>query len=246
MDMTAAPNETFPAGKAIAQIAFALLDKPYQARTLEQPGKERLVVNVSAFDCTTFVETVLALAQCVRGNRMTPAAFKHHLRRIRYRGGKIAGYASRLHYFTDWLRDNGKKKILTDISATLDATPIRRKINYMTANRDLYPALKRNESFDEIKKVELRLSRRIFNIIGKDKINTATDKIQEGDIIAFAAGKEGLDVAHVGFAVRQGKSLQLLHASPKEGKVVISSKTLSAYLKSQKNFTGIIVARPSF
>jgi hypothetical protein len=54
---------------------------------------------------------------------------------------------------------------------------------------------------------------------------------------------EGLDVAHVGFAVWQEKNLHLLHASRKEGAVVISKKTLVAYLKSNKIFTGIIVAR---
>jgi hypothetical protein len=38
--------------------------------------------------------------------------------------------------------------------------------------------------------------------------------------------------------------LRLLHASSKEGAVAISEKTLTAYLKSNKNFTGIIAARP--
>jgi hypothetical protein len=37
--------------------------------------------------------------------------------------------------------------------------------------------------------------------------------------------------------------LHLLHASGKEGGVVISKKTLAAYLKSNKKFTGIIIAR---
>jgi len=51
-------------------------------------------------------------------------------------------------------------------------------------------------------------------------------------------------VAHMGFAIKQGKSLHLIHASSKEDGVVISKKTLAAYLKSNKIFTGIIVARP--
>jgi len=33
-----------------------------------------------------------------------------NLKLIRYRQGKINGYSSRLHYFTDWLRDNEQKK----------------------------------------------------------------------------------------------------------------------------------------
>jgi hypothetical protein len=57
--------------------------------------------------------------------------------------------------------------------------------------------------------------------------------------------QEGLDVVHVGFAVWQGKYLYLLHASSKERVVVISKKTLVAYLKSDKKVTGIIIARLS-
>jgi hypothetical protein len=69
-------------------------------------------------------------------------------------------------------------------------------------------------------------------------------RIKNGDVIAFATKDEGLDVAHVGFAIWQAKNLHLLHASSKKGGVVISATTIVAYLKSNKNFTGIIVARP--
>ena len=91
---------------------------------------------------------------------------------------------------------------------------------------------------------EKNLSRRNFTIIDKNKVSARIKTIQTGDIIAFATDAEGLDVAHVGFALWQGKSLYLLHASSKEGAVVISKKTLAAYLKSNKNYTGIIIARP--
>jgi hypothetical protein len=37
-----------------------------------------------------------------------------------------------------------------------------------------------------------------------------------------------MDIAHVGFAVRQGRHLHLLQASSKEGAVVISKEIISA------------------
>ena len=92
--------------------------------------------------------------------------------------------------------------------------------------------------------VEKNLYGKVFHIIGKDKASQQKAKIQNGDIIAFATDQEGLDVTHVGFACWQEKNLHLLHASSKEGGVVISEKTLAAYLKSNKKFTGFIVARP--
>ena len=82
-------------------------------------GKEKLIVNVSGFDCTTFVETVLALAKCAAAGKLSRSEFRKNLKLIRYRQGKIDGYSSRLHYFTDWLSDNEKKKILKTFLVSL-------------------------------------------------------------------------------------------------------------------------------
>ena len=68
--------------------------------------------------------------------------------------------------------------------------------------------------------VEKNLSRKVFHIIGKDKVSRQKTRIKNGDVIAFATKEEGLDVAHIGFAIWQGKNLHLLHASSKKGGVV--------------------------
>ena len=91
---------------------------------------------------------------------------------------------------------------------------------------------------------EKNISRRVFHVISKDKVPRQKAQIKNGDIIAFTTNQEGLDVAHVGFAFWQEQYLHMLHASSQEGGVVISKKTLTVYLKSNKKFTGIIVARP--
>jgi hypothetical protein len=230
-------------GDLIVEIGRLFINKPYKAGTLESSGKEKLIVNVSAFDCTTFVETVLALAKCAAAGKLSRPEFRKNLKLIRYRQGKIDGYSSRLHYFTDWLRDNEKKKMLKDISRQFDAEAQRKKINYMTLNRTSYPALKNEFEFRKMRLVEKSISRKVFHIISKDKVSRQKTKINTGDVIAFTTKDEGLDVAHAGFAIWQRKNLHLLHASSKEGGVVISQKTLVAYLKSNKKFTGSIIAR---
>ena len=103
--------ETIPAGDAIAQMGESFVGTPYRAATLEAPGPERLIVNLHELDCVTFVETVLALTKFVRQDGVAAlddslaarARYEGYLRDIRYRAGTIAGYASRLHYFSDWL-----------------------------------------------------------------------------------------------------------------------------------------------
>ena len=112
----------------------------------------------------------------------------------------------------------------------------------MTSHQELYPALKNRGQLAAMSAIEKKLSLQNFFRIDQDKVEAG--KIENGDIIAFAAHRKGLDVAHLGFAVWQGKSLRLLHASSKQEAVVISKKNLIAYLKSNKKFAGIIVARP--
>jgi hypothetical protein len=237
------PDGNLSYGDTIVEIGRLFINVPYKAGTLERPGKEKLIVNVSGFDCTTFVETVLALARCSAAGKLSRSEFRRNLKLIRYRQGKIDGYSSRLHYFTDWLRDNEKKKTLKDVSRQFYAVAQLKKINYMTLNRASYPALKNEFEFQKMRLIEKNFSRKVFYIIGRDKVSRQKTKIKNGDVIAFATKDEGLDVAHVGFAIWQGKNLHLLHASSKEGAVVISSKTFITYMKSNKKFTGITIAR---
>jgi len=46
-----------------------------------------------------------------------------------------------------------------------------KKINYMTLNRASYPALKNEFEFQKMRLVEKNLSRKVFYIIDKDKVN---------------------------------------------------------------------------
>ena len=231
-------------GDLVIEIGRRFLHAPYKTGTLEAGGKEKLVVNFTQFDCFTFLETVLALAKCAVQGRITVREFRRMLQFIRYRSRIITGYSSRLHYFTDWLWDNKQKKIVTDISRRLGGEPRRKKINYMTTHRTSYPALKSENEFQKMLIVEKNLSHKTFCMIGKDKVNQQKETIKTGDIIAFVTKQEGLDISHVGFALWKGENLHLLHASSKEGGVVISKKTLVTYLKQNKKFFGIIVARP--
>ncbi len=230
-------------GNLVSAVGKYFLGAPYQPGTLESGRKEKLVINFAQFDCFTFVETVLALTKCITAGRISKSEFQSILQFIRYRKGVIDGYSSRLHYFSDWLRDNEQKGILRDISRKLGAVNKRKNINYMTTHRTSYPALKNEDEFQKMLLVEKSISRRLFKDIDKNEAGKALSEIEDGDIVAFVSTEEGLDIAHVGFAAWQGRSLHLLHASSKEGSVVISKKTLSAYLKQNKKFSGISIAR---
>jgi hypothetical protein len=227
----------------IVEVGHRFLGAPYEAGTLEGEGAEELIVNLRAFDCVTFIESVVILATLLRSGKSGPDDFTAGLERIRYRGGHLKGYPSRLHYFTDWLLDNGRKGIIRDITRELRGLPFEKSLHALTDRREEIPALRDSAAFRRMRVVEAACSRRTRYVIPKDDLNRAAKGIADGDIIAITTDEEGLDVVHTGIAVRLRGRLHLLHASSAAGKVLLSDGTLSRYLRSRRTRTGIIVGR---
>jgi hypothetical protein len=232
-----------PTGELVVAAGSAFLGAPYAAGTLQREEAEELVINLRAFDCVTFVENAVVLAGLIRAGKTRFADFAAALERIRYRGGCRMGYPSRLHYFTDWLRDNGRKGIVRDITRKLGGIPFRKPFHAITDRREDHPALKDAAAFRLMRTVETACSRRTQCYIAKADLTQAADGIADGDIIAITTDEKGLDVSHAGLAVHVRGQLHLLHASGAEGKVVLSDRTLDRYLLSRRTRTGILVGR---
>ena len=229
--------------RLIVEIGLFFLGAPYRVGTLEMDGAERLVVNLRELDCFTFVENVVVLALVFKSRQRSFEAFCRMLRKIRYRQGRLQGYASRLHYFTDWIHDNEKKGIVKDVTAEIGGRPWRKTINFMTTHQDLYPRLMDAGNLRAMKSVENTIKRRTLFFIPKKVLKRIEGRIRDGDLIAITTDREGLDVQHVGIAARVKNRIHLLHASSREGRVVLSPKTLYRYLMQSKVRSGIIVVR---
>jgi len=228
----------------LVPIGKSFLGTPYVEKTLEMGTKETLVINLRGLDCTTFVENVLAFSLLVKENKQDFESFAKTLKTIRYRDGILDGYSSRLHYFTDWIRNNNKKSLVEDITPYLGGIELQKPIDFMGTHRDLYPFLGDDGNFNTILKVESELAKETLCVLPQDKIAAVEEKLENGDIIALSTSIEGLDVTHTGIAVRQPNGrIHLLHASI-SGEVKITEEPLIDYLKKIKNNTGIIVARP--
>jgi hypothetical protein len=232
----------FP-GERMLEIGKFFLGTSYGSGTIETKGTEHLVFNLRKFDCFTFVENVLALAKHLKSREKSFEAFRSLLQKIRYRQGRLYGYPSRLHYFSDWIYDNQKKGILKDITKEIGGRPIKKTVDFMTAHPEFYPQLKNGANLRRMKSVERVIGKRRRFFIPKKALMRFEDWIRDGDIIAITTHRVGLDVQHVGFATKVRNRIHLLHASSKEGKVVLSQKTLYRYLMQSKARSGIIVAR---
>ena len=232
-------------------FARKLLGLPYVAHTLEVNRRERLVVNLRQLDCTTYVENVVALAMCVRQKAYSFGAFCANLQTIRYRGGAVPHYVSRLHYFTDWIGDNTAKGLCREIQAPVPPFTATQNINvyYMSTYPGKYKMLKENPEYEpQIAGTEKRLNTMSFRYIPKSAVrNTALlrNTVKDGDIIALTTTLKGLDIQHIGFAVWHKDGLHLLNASSLRHKVVEEPQTLYTYLQKQRTMTGMRVVRLS-
>ena len=231
-------------GDLVAAMGRSFLERPYEANTLEEPGPERLVVNLREFDCVTLCETSLALARGIKLHASTVRGYTTQLESIRYRGGKCNGYGSRLHYFSEWIDDNAARKIVRNVTGSLGGVRDRRRLNFMSTHREAYPPLADAANFAAIVAMEKSLGRRARLYVPKAHVASIEKEIQTGDIIAVTTGVSGLDVAHTGIAVREGGVTRLLHAPNVGQQVQITTLSLSAYLGAHEKQTGIMVARP--
>jgi hypothetical protein len=232
-------------GSTIVSVGKTFMKTPYVAKTLEIGDTETLVVNLQGLDCTTFVENVLAFSMLLKQQEDSFDAFVKNLEVIRYKDGALDGYASRLHYFSEWIANNAEKGLLKDITGEIGGTEITKDIDFMSMHRDLYPFLADDTNFDKIKVSENFLNSQAICVLAQDKIAENEHFIQSGDIIALATSINGLDVTHTGVATKEKDGrIHLLHASTGSMEVEVSKKPLAEYLKGIKSNTGIMVARP--
>ena len=230
-------------------FARQLCGLPYVAKTLEGNDDERLVVNLRQMDCTTYVETVLALARCAHLQQTTFADFCTQLRLIRYRGGKV-DYPDRLHYFTYWIKDNVRMGIVEDQQGpTPPFTAVQTvRANYMTSHVEAYPMLvKHPEWVEEVRRMEDSISGRRYRYIPKTRLADSRllrQTIHDGDIIVIITSKKGLDTSHIGIAAWHDDGLHMLNASTVHHKVVEEPMLLSTYMARHPSQMGIRVVRP--
>ncbi len=226
---------------------------PYVPFTLDSylktggsPLQEPLTLSLTHFDCVTLVESCLAVAR-LAGDTGAPTwkRFGREIERMRYRGGERRGYTSRLHYFSEWITDGEQRGLVKDLGAELGGAEDARPLRFMTEHRAKYPALADEGVFREIESIERKLDRRPRRVIPTKRIPGVVNRIETGDVLAFATEIPGLDVTHAAFAHRSAEGiLRVLHAPLSGGVVQVTRTTLPEYVAAIRRSTGIMVARP--
>jgi len=243
-------NILTPLANRIQYLNQLLLNKPYELTALGEGKQGQFdqapLYRLDAFDCQTYVETILALALTD-----SPQQFKQCIQNIRYAHGKI-DYTQR-HHFTspDWNEYNQHIGLLHDITATIvdrEQRPIAQyaqttidpanwyrhfnlsKIRLCEASSDL--AQKRLHQLQNLGQSQpLKPSRIAYipiqAVITKNiSSRYILEQIPNGAIIEIvrpnwdltqAIGTH-LNVSHMGFAIREQGELYFYNASSLAGK----------------------------
>ncbi len=222
---------------------------PYVAKTLEKNADEKIIVNLRQLDCTTYVETVLALSRTMAQRKVTFANYCENLKKVRYRNGNVA-YPTRQHYFTYWIQENTKENIVKNIQSPNPPFSATQTVNanYMTTYLESYPMLKGKPQWvKQIAEMEQSITGTKQKYIPTNAVtnsNVVRKTVQDGDIIAIVTSKAGLEISHIGIAVWHKDGLHMLNASSLNHKVVEDDDLLQKYLRKQTTALGIRIARP--
>lgn len=231
-------------GELAVRAGKIRLGTPYlDAPQIDAP--EELHITLDTLQCQSFVESSLAIARCVTRDTPTAECFASEVQGFRYRDGQVNGYASRLHYFNDWLSDNARRGNIMLLEEDR-AAPYTQRFDYMTRHAKKYPALTHPDVVAAISAAEARLSAVEYRIVPREEVARVERELKTGDVVAFVnSGKPGLMISHTGFVVRDTTGgMKVLHASSYHGKVIITRTDLAGYVNGRPERRGIMVARP--
>ena len=225
--------------------ARQLLGTPYVAHTLEA-DEEILTINIHELDCLTFIETLYALTRATLNQRYSWRDYAANIENVRYRGGTMGDYSSRIHYISEWIIVNHMRGNLVEVTPDLPhADYLVKNIDYMTKNPGQYRQLKNDSAMvEKIRRYELRQHR--FPYLKRSWLNNKDVKaaLHSGDFISLVTKIDGLDVSHNGIVIVDEKGdPYLLDASMSGGKVMLESKPLFKYLERSKNNIGVRIFR---
>lgn len=230
-----------PLSSRIVLIAQQFVKKPYELGALGEGSNgyfdQYPLYRLDAFDCETYVDTVLALAF---GHDLE--SFKQYMRNIRYHQGHIS-FMERNHFISlDWNPHNQSQGLIRDITQTIYPHPSMAKAlvdksqwyhhiaskRVRLAEASLKETQRRIHLLEEqgltYKALYARIPYIPLNILfdQNDKPNQALfARIPQGAILEIVRPNwdltqvigTHLNVSHLGFVLRENKALYFLQAS---------------------------------
>jgi hypothetical protein len=213
------------AGERIDFLSKLFLGVAYAGSTLigDKNTTEVFVIDLGGFDCLTFIEYIEAMR--LSGSYCD---FTGNLKRVRYRSG-VVDFMNRNHFLTDWKQFNADfVDDVTDEVGGQKTLRIRKTLNEKEDGTYFLQGVPPVE-------------REILYIPAEAVDDLVCGKLRNGDYIGIYSGIKGLDVSHVGIAIRAEDRLILRHASSQQEYMRVIDQDFRIYVA---NKPGIVVFRP--
>lgn len=238
--VTNADNHSISPGKLISHYAESFYGVPFGGN-VGIADDRYVVARIDSMTDRGLVDNAIALAMTTRERRPSWRDYLFNLEKVRYRRGTPAGFASRLHYLSDWALDLSSRGIIVEVTASLTEPRYAVKtIDYMSHHAEAIPELADSCNLQAIKEVEMNFKCHRFPYIKPGNIKKVT--LMDGDIVAFTSALSDLDAAHIGIIKLIDGIPHLIHSEPDSG-VSIESSTLTDYIHRHREYNGIRVFR---
>ncbi len=184
---------------------------------------EVFVINLQGVDCFTYIDYVEAMSLS-----SSFPEFKDKLRTIRYQSGNV-DFLKRNHFFTDWEYFNSE--YVEDVTEKIGGNKTKTVLKILNDKNDgtyFLPGISPKK-------------RKIHYIPSDAFDNEMLSKLRSGDYIGIYSHQDGLDVSHVGIAIKEGDTFYFRHASSSEGNRKVVDEDFMSYISDKP---GILILRP--
>ena len=219
-----------PMGQRISQISYQMRGKKYITDPVgeDRPPDRDPMVRYDAYDCLTFVEEVLALAQSA-----DPKSAFLIRNAFRYRSTQYS-YKNRNHFMiSQWFPNAIEKGLLVDITSQFGTIKtIKKSWKPRIWNRWI------QRGKFHLNANEFPLGRHSIDVVSLDEAIAAIPKLPEGAILFVVRANHRhnpIVITHLGFVVYRHNKPRFRHAT-KMGKGMIRDDSLFWYLNHLKSF----------
>ena len=210
-------------GDAIVFLSGHFKDSPYAENTLlggpNEP--EEFVLNLSGFDCYTFLDVVESLRRSSSYEN-----FADNLKTVRYFDG-IVSYQKRRHFFSDWVVGDALIEDVTALVAKGSTVSVNKRLNLKDDGSLWLPGI-------------AVTSRQVHYIPAMIINKELLSELHPGNYVGVFSPLQGLDVSHTGIIVKEKGMTLLRHASSRSETGRVVDEDLLQYLQGKP---GLIVYR---
>lgn len=210
-------------GDVIVALSGHFKGSPYAGNTLSGgPNEpEEFVLNLSEFDCFTFLDVVESLRRSSGYED-----FADNLKAVRYFDGTVS-YKKRKHFFSDWVVGDDLVEDVTVMIAKERAVSINKRLN------------RKDDGSLWLAGIDV-VSRQVDFIPTLNVDEEVLSVLRPGDYIGIYSHLKGLDVSHTGIIVKEKGKALIRHASSRSETGKVIDEDLFQYLQGKP---GLIVYR---